>query len=225
MDQVMTPLAQSRRGAVTPLRVLLIEAQATFRWGMRLLLDELPDITVVGEAGSGQQGLALLELAGYVDLIVTGTQLPDLDGAVLLRQAKAQQPTVRVLVLAPKLATAEWQRLAAAGADRYIRRDGPMDDFVAAIRALAHDGAAPGPQLRTRSRRRQRWMRRMAALAPRAWDALNNLGRPRPERLGLALADPCTLRATVSWPTLLLAHRARSLDAVDALLCHRNRAA
>jgi DNA-binding NarL/FixJ family response regulator len=39
--------------------VLLIEAQATFRWGVRLLRDELPDITVVGEAGSGRQGLAL----------------------------------------------------------------------------------------------------------------------------------------------------------------------
>ena len=44
----------------TPIRVVLVDDQALFRAGIRMLLSSQPDLEVVGEAGDGQEGIEVV---------------------------------------------------------------------------------------------------------------------------------------------------------------------
>src|SRR5690242_6021544 len=78
--------------------VLIIDDHQVVREGVRNFLQRLRDITVVGEAGSGQEGLRLAsELAP--DVVLMDLVMPEMDGVETTRRLKQTSPRTQVIVL------------------------------------------------------------------------------------------------------------------------------
>ena len=77
------------------IRLLLVDDHEVVRSGLRMLLDDQPDLTIAGEAGTGAQALSLAtELKP--DVAVMDITLPDISGIDVTRRIKAAVPQVAV---------------------------------------------------------------------------------------------------------------------------------
>ena len=73
---------------MTAYRVMLADDHALFRSGVKRILEEIPEVEVVGEAADGMQLLALLKEA-TPDLVILDISMPEMDGFALLDRKKA----------------------------------------------------------------------------------------------------------------------------------------
>ena len=92
---MVTETASDNQSAT--IRLLLIEDHRLVREGLKLLLERMPDLSLVGEADDGHSGLHLFaDLAAddRVDVVVT-----DISGLEVTRRIKEFRPTARVVLL------------------------------------------------------------------------------------------------------------------------------
>ena len=134
--------------APPPIRVFLLDDHELLRRGLRDLLDNVPDIEVIGESGTARQGTAQI-LALRPDVALLDVQLPDGSGVEVCRSVRSRDPAIRVLMLTTY--DDAQARLAAvlAGAAGFVLKQIRGAALVDAIRqvhtgeALAHqDGGA-----------------------------------------------------------------------------------
>ena len=123
------------------LTVFLVDDHAIVRSGVRAYLDMIEDITVAGEAGTGQQALdriAVLEPAGELpDVVLMDLLMPGMDGIEATRQLKARWPDVEVVAVTSFLEEAKVRAALEAGAAGYLLKDAQAHQVAAAIRAAA----------------------------------------------------------------------------------------
>jgi DNA-binding NarL/FixJ family response regulator len=105
------------------------------RDGLKLLLSLEPDIQVVGEAGSGGDGIAVAERL-TPDVVVTDVGLPDVDGVEVTRRLRDELPETRVLVLTVHDEDHYVFTLIQAGASGYLLKNAAGNDLVNAIRTV-----------------------------------------------------------------------------------------
>ncbi len=122
---------------VRPIRLLLVDCQRAVRRGLKMRFALEPDLEVVGEAGSlAEARRETAEKAERIDLAVVDLLLPDGIGTDLIRDLRAANPGVPVLVLTvahgPDLRA--WVR--SMGADEMISKDASVEEILAAIRVL-----------------------------------------------------------------------------------------
>jgi len=80
------------------IRVLLVDDHAVVRTGFRLLLQSIPDLSVVAEADSGEAACKLYaEL--LPDVTVMDIAMPGMGGIEALRRIRAHHPAARILTL------------------------------------------------------------------------------------------------------------------------------
>ena len=116
-------------------RVLLVDDHVILRSALRLVLERAGDVSVVGEAGTAEEALALLpELAP--DVVLMDVRMPGLGGIDGTLGVKELAPGTRVLVLSMLVDEATVRRAMAAGADGYVPKTATEDDVVRAIRAV-----------------------------------------------------------------------------------------
>lgn len=119
------------------IRVFITEDHVVVRAGLRLLIDNEPDLRVVGETGRGLETLAhVLELKP--DVVLMDISLPDTNGVEVVRLLK-QQPDLHVRVLMLTMySEAEYLRPALdAGADGYVVKAVADDELLEAIRVVS----------------------------------------------------------------------------------------
>jgi two-component system invasion response regulator UvrY len=80
------------------IRVLLVDDHAVVRMGFRLLLQSNPDITVIGEADSGEAACGLFPSLAP-DVVVMDIAMPGMGGLEALRRIRARQPQAKILTL------------------------------------------------------------------------------------------------------------------------------
>ncbi|MEU8526208.1 MULTISPECIES: response regulator transcription factor [Streptomyces] len=126
-------------------RVLLVDDQPLIRTALRMVIEELPDLEVVGEAGTGDEAVRLA--AGTrPDVTVMDIRMPGMDGIEATRRITAADDDARVLVLTTFDDDEYVYGALRAGASGFLVKDMGMDEILAAVRVVAAgDGLiAPG---------------------------------------------------------------------------------
>lgn len=119
-----------------PIRVLLVDDHALVRAGVRLLLGGQPDMEVVGEADTGEEGVRrAAELRP--DVVVMDVSMPGCGGLVATRQVVAAGTGARVLVLTMHEEAQFLVAVLEAGASGYVGKESADRELVAAVRVVA----------------------------------------------------------------------------------------
>ena len=117
-------------------RVLVVDAQAVTRAGLRRLLEGAQDITVVGEATDGVQAVSeTMELGPQV--VIMDALLPNGQSLEALRQIKQLNPDTRVLLLSSLDREDYLYETLRAGADGYVLKDIAANELAQAVRTVA----------------------------------------------------------------------------------------
>ncbi len=122
-----------------PIRVLLADDHPVLRVGLRALLEQEPDIVVVGEASSGEEALARAASL-RPDVVVLDCQMPDRSGPEVARQMRQRGLSGRVLALSAYQTDAYIREMLGAGAAGYLLKEEAPEVIVRAIREVARGG-------------------------------------------------------------------------------------
>ncbi len=126
------------------IRVLLADDQALVRTGFRLILQQVPDMSVVGEAADGAQAAAMaLELRP--DVVLMDVRMPQVDGVEATRLIRADGGPARVLILTTFDLDEYVYAALRAGASGFLVKDTLAADLLSAIRAVAAGDAVVAP--------------------------------------------------------------------------------
>ncbi|PHV07096.1 DNA-binding response regulator [Janthinobacterium sp. BJB412] len=131
---------------VKPIRVLLVDDHAIARNGVRLMLSAADDICVMGEASNA---IEALERVGeqVFDVALLDITMPGKNGLELLKQLRAEQPKLAVLMLSTYSEEIYAVRALKLGASGYLTKDAPTAVLVAAVRKAAAGGKHVSPAL------------------------------------------------------------------------------
>ena len=125
----------------SPLRILLVDDQQLVRLGFRMVLEAESDLTVVGEAADGAEGVRLAA-ALRPDVVLMDVRMPVLDGIEATRRIVEADPQARVIVLT----TFDLDEYAfgglRAGASGFLLKDARPEELTAAVRGVAAGDAA-----------------------------------------------------------------------------------
>ncbi|MFB6711440.1 MULTISPECIES: response regulator [unclassified Streptomyces] len=159
--------------AKPPVRILLCDDHAVVRAGLLALLGSEPDIEVVGEAGSGEEAVALAAKLAP-DVVLMDLQLGEgIDGVEATRRIAAAD--VHVLVLTTYDTDADITRAIEAGATGYLLKAERPEELFAAIRSAAQGRTTLSPPVASRVMARMRKPR--PGLTDRELDILAQLSQ------------------------------------------------
>jgi DNA-binding NarL/FixJ family response regulator len=128
-----------------PLRVVLVDDHSFYRAGLTRML-QASGVDVVAEAANGDQ--ALLEVAEHApDVVVMDLNMPGLSGIEATRRLVETSPSAKVLVLTVSADEADVTGAILAGASGYVLKDGPVEEVVAGIRAVAAGQSLISPRV------------------------------------------------------------------------------
>jgi len=117
-------------------RLLLVDDHALFRAGLQALLEDEHDITIVGEAGRGDEAVQLAAET-QPDVVLLDLHLPDAHGASVCEDILEVSPASRVLILSAYDASEEVAAALIAGASGYILKTANADGLAHNIRSVA----------------------------------------------------------------------------------------
>ncbi len=119
-----------------PIRVLIADDHSLVREALTLMLDESPDITVVGQAHDGQQAV---EMACTLlpDVVLMDISMPRKTGLEATREILVRCPHVKVIGLSMHEAETIAETMQRAGAVSFITKSAPAAELFAAIRSAA----------------------------------------------------------------------------------------
>ncbi|GIR48048.1 MAG: DNA-binding response regulator [Burkholderiaceae bacterium] len=118
--------------------VILADDHAVVRMGFRLLLQDTKDITVVGEAESGEEVLKLLNTL-TADIIVMDLSMPGIGGLETISRIVSKDKSPKILILSAHEDAIHPKRSLKAGANGYLSKRGAAEELIKAIRQI-HSG-------------------------------------------------------------------------------------
>ena len=127
------------------IQVILADDQPLVRAGLRMLIEQIPDIDVAGEAGTGAEAVHLTRNTSS-DVVVMDIRMPGMDGIEATQLITAGDTHARVLVLTTFDDDDYVYGALRAGASGFVVKDMALEDILTAIRVVAAGDAiiAPG---------------------------------------------------------------------------------
>jgi two-component system, NarL family, response regulator NreC len=131
-------------------RVLLADDHRMFREGIRAVLQDEPDLEVVGEAADGR---AACEMAGRLGphVVLMDISMPQLNGIDATRQLAAEHPEIRVIGVSSHADPRYVAHMLAAGAAGYLVKSSIGEQLVRAIRAVCRNQRYVSTEIAARS--------------------------------------------------------------------------
>lgn len=121
--------------------VLICDDHRIVRQGIKQVLADAPEISVVAEASDGQEALRLMtERRAELHVVLLDIALPGLDGLEVLQQIKQTEPGLPVLMLSTYPERQYAVRCIKLGAAGYLNKSADPDDMLAAVRKVAAGG-------------------------------------------------------------------------------------
>ncbi len=139
-SELETPEATPR------IRVLIVDDQTIVRKGIRALLAEVSAIAVVGEASSGVEAIAQVQIL-QPDVTVMDLAMPVMDGIEAICQITARQPDARILVLTSFTGDDKVFPAIKAGALGYLLKDSEPSDLIRAIEQVSRGEPSLHPSI------------------------------------------------------------------------------
>ncbi len=132
-----------------PIRLLIADDHPIFRSGLRVLLDLLPEIEVVGEATNGKE--AVSKAAEYrPDVILMDIGMPGINGIEATRQILSTNPAISILVVTMYEDDDSVFAAMRAGARGYVLKGADQDDLLLAINVVSSGGVIFSPAIANR---------------------------------------------------------------------------
>ena len=145
---IATPAARSFHSRVT-IRVLAVDDHPVVRTGIRAMIANESDMSVVAEAGDGNEAAALYE-AEKPDVVLMDLRMPKADGIAGIRMILAAHPEARIIALTSYEGDADIYRALDAGACGYLIKDMLGTQVVNAVRTAAAGKRVIPPEVASR---------------------------------------------------------------------------
>lgn len=116
-------------------RIVLADDHAIFRGGIKKLIDEKPDMEVIGEAGEGLELLKVLKKM-TPDLVILDISMPNLRGIEAIPEIKTLHPEAKVLVLTMHTEKEYLYHSLSAGAEGYLLKGDPLEELFEALETV-----------------------------------------------------------------------------------------
>jgi DNA-binding NarL/FixJ family response regulator len=131
------------------IRLLLADDQPLMRTGFRMILEEIEDIDIAGEARDGTEAVRLAAELNP-DVILMDVRMPGVDGIEATRRILARDAAARVLILTTFDLDEYAFSALRAGASGFVLKDVPLDELARAIRSVASGDAVVSPRVTRR---------------------------------------------------------------------------
>ena len=118
------------------IRILIVDDHSVVRQGLKQIVSERMDMTVTGQAASGQEALDLVRENEF-DVAIVDIAMPGRGGLDILRDLKSTRPQMKVIVLSMYSEEQYAVRSLRDGASAYLTKSGAPDELVMAIETVA----------------------------------------------------------------------------------------
>jgi len=113
--------------------ILCVDDHPLFQAGIRYLIENRPDMMLIGFASTGAEGIARAR-EHVPDVILMDLRLPDMSGIAATVRIREQRPSARILILTTFEGDVEVQRALFAGAHAYMLKNSSPEELVTAIK-------------------------------------------------------------------------------------------
>jgi DNA-binding NarL/FixJ family response regulator len=132
-------LERRQRTVNARLRIVLAEDHATVREGLRLLLENEPDMEVIAEVSNGEDAVRRAR-TDAADVVVMDLSMPGMSGLCAAREIREVRPELKVVVLTRHADQTYLHQLLRAGVSGYVLKQSAHAELLHAIRAAAGGG-------------------------------------------------------------------------------------
>ena len=129
-----------------PYHIVLVDDHVMFRQGLKRILEESPDLEVVGEVDCGLELLKLLEKL-VPDLVILDISMPNLRGLEAIHEIKMNHPNVKILVLTMHKDKEYLHQALSAGAEGYLLKEDADSELFSAIGRVRQGKKYVSPKL------------------------------------------------------------------------------
>lgn len=125
---------------------MLVDDHELVRTGVRRLLEDNPDLEIVGEACSGEEAISLVKEFNP-DVVLLDLNMPGIGGLETTKKLKHLTPNIRIIIVTMVDDTMFPQRLLKAGASGYLTKGAKVDEIMRAIRDVMVNKRYISPEL------------------------------------------------------------------------------
>lgn len=131
------------------MKTLIIDDHAILREGLKLILHQVQDLEIIGEAGDGKTALEKIEQT-KPNLILLDISLPEMSGVEVARNVRKNYPDIKIIILSRHDNEEYIQQLLKLGIHAYVLKDDAGDDLIRAIEAVKQNERYLSPRITTR---------------------------------------------------------------------------
>lgn len=125
-------------------QVVVVDDHPLFRRGIVALLDDSPDFQVIADYDDGHDFLATLATLS-IDLLLLDLHMPKLSGLTLLKEVKARNTSLKVVIITASDDSSELFDAITSGADGYLLKDSDPDDILQKLKSVIQGNIAIDP--------------------------------------------------------------------------------
>jgi two-component system NarL family response regulator len=133
----------------TPIRVLVVDDHPMIRAGLTATIEPEPDMTVVGSASTGREGLEQYR-QHQPDVMLIDLKMPEMGGVETIRTIRAEFPSAKIIVVSTYQGDEDIYRALEAGAVTYLLKDTLGEKMIGVIREVAKGGRPIPPEVAER---------------------------------------------------------------------------